>query len=1131
MLNQIQFHIDEDEQKQQKIEQEVAKSIQRRHHEGVEAFRRQIPSLLKFFAGEATTSSTIMCNKFGELNVVDIQSGQVLYGISPKEEVSGHLRAYLNNNADVSVDLCVVKSGVAPPTDTLVVLGLGLGYHLEELVSCQTYKNIVVYEPNVDYFICSLSSINWKDILSSAKKAGIALFLQIGMDGSNLFDDISELQEHLGLTKFTLYKHLNNPTFDQIESAVSRLPWSEFKHWRFKGTTLNPIINYIAPWTQIKQQGEWDKSYLDESIKSRNLDAIKQYFPALYQEFSAYSAAVWEPVALADGSINMCYKATGALFYGDAPAKEAHHSFTNFTRHPHKDSLVLGYKGKKLRNYTHYQMVTECEKALEGFEEESGQLPEKVKSTIFFGLAAGYDFEDFVENFDIEKLFICEPNKDFFFASLYAIDWANILDYFNEKERRLYLNIGDDGSNLINDLLVQFQSIGPYVLANTYFYQSYYNQSLVTAVSQLREQLQVIIAMGDYLDNAKYGLSHTHSAIKHHIPLMRYKPSTHLESIHKEVPVFIVGNGPSLDDLIPLIKEEADAAIIVSCGTALQTLYKHGITPHFHAEIESNRSTYDWAVRVNAPDYLQQISLISCNGIHPDTCNSYKDVYLAFKQGEASTVSIAELYPKKTFGALDAAYPTVTNFAMNLLTEIGFKQFYLFGTDMGFVDENYHHSKSSGYYSEKGKELYDYTAENNTSLILPGNFRPVVKTKYEFKVSKSVLENVLSVKKAEVYNLNDGAKITGTKPLLKEDAILVCSAAQRDAAVEAMKQQVFTELDFDDFEKRFNSRYDSTVLIEELTQFHLLVPTEIESKEDLAVLIEEQRNFVVKSLLKKNSLLFFYLNGTLNYINSSLTKVANLSDEARVVSLSSELLSIWKRYLKYIRDGFTHARFELDGITSFMGKRREIVLRNYLSSKPFNIDIDSRAPIGRNSTLVSIVDEYRDTTNPSTLLTTTLDSSAKEVVDRRCVIVREVAQNIGSLFINNGNSVYIPGSYLEAKHSVSCNVETGLNFAVLSIISDINGVIFVPKLIYNHDSNELPWFDERLLSLEGVFAYSGSDFLLLSQRRLDDNELLLGNGDRVYYLPQIKILDILGRKISEEKYQSMKQMFIDRKTH
>ncbi|MDO6536541.1 motility associated factor glycosyltransferase family protein [Alteromonas stellipolaris] len=1126
MLNQIQFHIDEDEQKQQNIEQEVAKSIQRRHHEGVEAFRRQIPSLLKFFVNQEATSSTIMCNRFGELNIVDIQTGQVLYGISPKEEVSGHLRAYLNDRLDVSVE----ESGVTTATDTLVVLGLGLGYHLEELIACQKYKNIVVYEPNVDYFICSLSSINWKDILSDAKKAGIALFLQIGSDGSSLYSDISELQEHLGLTKFALYKHFNNPTFDQVESGLKTLTWDEFEHWRFKRTTLNPIVNYISPWTQIKHQFNWDQSFLDESTKLRNLDALKQYFPELYKEFLAYSPAVWEPLALADGSINICYKATGALFYGNAPENEAHHSFKNFTQHPHKDSLVLGYKGKKLRNYTHYQLVTECEKVLQGFEEESGQLPEKVKSTIFFGLAAGYDFEYFVENFDIEKLFICEPNKDFFYASLYSVDWAKILDYFNKKERRLYLNIGDDGSNLINDLLVQFQSIGPYVLANSYFYQSYYNQGLVTAVSQLREQLQVIIAMGDYLDNAKYGLSHTHSAIKHHMPLMRYKPSTHLESIHKEVPVFIVGNGPSLDDLIPLIKEEADAAIIVSCGTALQTLYKHGITPHFHAEIESNRSTYDWAIRVNAPDYLKQISLISCNGIHPDTCNLYKDVYLAFKQGEASTVSIAELYPKKTFGALDAAYPTVTNFAMNLLTEIGFEQFYLFGTDMGFVDENYHHSKSSGYYSEKGNELYDYTAENNTSLILPGNFRPVVKTKYEFKVSKSVLENVLSVKKAEVYNLNDGAKIAGTKPLRKEDAILVCSAAQRDAAVEAMKQQVFKELDFDDFEKRFNNRYDSNVLIEELSQFHLLVPTELESKEDLTVLIEEQRNFVVKSLLNKNSLLFFYLNGTLNYINSSLTKVANLSDETRMISLSSELLSIWKRYLKYIRDGFAHARFELDGITSFMGKRREILLRNYLSSKPFNIDIESSAPIGRNSTFISIVDEYRDQKNPAALLTTNLEPSNKEANQKRYVIVREVVKNIESLFIEDGNSVYIPGSYLTEGYSVSCNDETGLNFAVLSIISGINGVVFVPKLIYNDDAADTPWFDKRLLSLEGIYAYSGSDFLLLSQRRLDEQELLLGNGDRVYYLPHIKVLDILGRKINDEKYQSMKQIFIDRKT-
>ena len=117
-------------------------------------------------------------------------------------------------------------------------------------------------------------------------------------------------------------------------------------------------------------------------------------------------------------------------------------------------------------------------------------------------------------------LFICEPNKDFFYASLYAIDWHNIIKSFDEGKKRLYLNIGDDGSNLTNDLLVQFQSVGPYVLANTYFYQTYVNEKLTDSVAQLREQLLVMIAMGDYFDNAKYGIAHTRWALESDVPFL-----------------------------------------------------------------------------------------------------------------------------------------------------------------------------------------------------------------------------------------------------------------------------------------------------------------------------------------------------------------------------------------------------------------------------------------------------------------------------------------------------------------------------------------------------------------------------------------------------------------------------------
>ena len=147
--------------------------------------------------------------------------------------------------------------------------------------------------------------------------------------------------------------------------------------------------------------------------------------------------------------------------------------------------------------------------------------------------------------------------------------------------------------------------------------------------------------------------------------------------------------------------------------------------------------------------------------MHPDAATLFGRTLLAFKQGEASTVSISELNKDQPFTLLNFAYPTVTNFAADFFTAAGFNQIYLLGTDMGFVSDSYHHSKSSGYYDGGGKELYRYSDNHEMSLVIPGNFKPWVKTKYEFKISKTVLEQVFAQPGLDVYNLNDGAKIVG----------------------------------------------------------------------------------------------------------------------------------------------------------------------------------------------------------------------------------------------------------------------------------------------------------------------------------------------------------------------------------
>ncbi len=281
---------------------------------------------------------------------------------------------------------------------------------------------------------------------------------------------------------------------------------------------------------------------------------------------------------------------------------------------------------------------------------------------------------------------------------------------------------------------------------------------LLPAVDKLREDLRLIVAMGEYFEHSRFGTTHTKWAVENNIGFYRKSGVPELSRNLSEVAVFIVGNGPSLDNLL-------------SCGTALQAMHSNGIVPDFHAEVESNRATFDWASRIGDKEYLKQINFISCNGVHPDTAMLYQNTYLAFKEGESSTVFMKELFPELDIPYLHFAYPTVSNFVINYVLELGFKQVYLFGVDLGMIDVNHHHSKSSGYYKKDGDELFNHAERVDTSLVVRGNFRPYVNTKFEFNMSKSVIEKTLTAfSDADVYNLNDGAKIAGSPPL-EQDAL------------------------------------------------------------------------------------------------------------------------------------------------------------------------------------------------------------------------------------------------------------------------------------------------------------------------------------------------------------------------
>lgn len=950
MLDNIRAHLHSEEAVQLDIEAKAAERLQSTFAKNRRAFQRYVPAMHQQIGQLAWLNLGVFCNKESEYNIVDQSNGRTFYGVNVSNEIKTQ---YDNRRLDAprhqfQTPQSKPSSGLTEEIDAIVILGIGIGHHIGKILALHQVKHCIIYEPDAQLFFASLLCFDWQKVLAGSSENKVSLYFQVGQDGNNVISDLIELSEHVRLNNACIYKHYNCPTFNAIEREFRLKTWSELKRNGIQWAEYSEQAFVLPKWLTPSRLAQWQKVNAKSDPRFlKNIEAFKRYFPELASEFADYQPQHWWPRRNASGEINLLSTKFPETYHGDSPKQEGLENYQVFARHPNKDGLVLGYDGTKLKEYTHYRFVSATETLIEELEEQQAILPEAIKAIIVFGLTSGYALEAMVNEHSIENLFVCEPEPDFFYASLFAIDWDEILTNIDKSDGRIYINIGDNGTNLFRDLISQFYAIGPYLLVNTFFYQTYYREDLVAAVNQLREQLQVVIAMGECYDHARYGIAHTVEMIERGTPLLRKEPSNYLTYQSKETPVFIVGNGPSLDQSIDAIKSHMDKAIIVSCGTALQVLFKNGILPDYHAEIEQNRSTYDWVSRSSAIEFTKQITLVSCNGIHPDTCQLFKRVQLAFKEGESSTVSNLNILGEGNWQKLEFAFPTVTNFAINLFLELAFSQLYLLGVDLGFIDDKTHHSKQSGYYDSDGNELYDYSKKNRMSISVLGNFRSAVLTKYEFKVSKEIIEQSLRTRPVDCFNCSDGVRIFGTTPLHLDRILLVSDSAQKAIALSEIDTKAFKAVESNNgYQERFYNRYSREKLHDELDAINLAVERCLLGSLSIEELMQTQKNLLHESYQAGNSLLFYLLYGTSNYANAVFSKLQSVFSAKEVAEkgLSPELkkaLESWSEALSSIKveyEPFPHA---FDFAYSMHIKRELSVLAKMTSPQPTYVICDT----------------------------------------------------------------------------------------------------------------------------------------------------------------------------------------------
>uniref|UniRef100_A0A486XWB6 Motility accessory factor n=1 Tax=Rheinheimera sp. BAL341 TaxID=1708203 RepID=A0A486XWB6_9GAMM len=915
MLKYINYQLDSDDARQALLEQRISAQISQRLTANITAFAQHIPSVVPIIEQHAIQQYSVFCTRQGELNIVDFATGRVWYSDTPFAEVVDEVQSFCQQAP--YIDLTGGKSSdhnnwltepLPASVDVVMMFGLGLGYQLNELLHNVRVKYLVVYEPSLDTLMCTIQANDWVQLFDTAAALGTQIFLQLGNDASAIAEDLAELTTVADIKRVYLYRHCFHPVMDSVlqhlflRSGDKAALTDNRQHFE----AYSNFYDYVAE-RNANVLGNLSAADFaaDSDLYQRNLAALEKFYPKVHSAIVKHDSKHWRLVRDPHNKENLLHAQRNAFFYQDID-NESQQLVDYFLQHPYKDDVLLGQKTLgKLRNYVHFSHITKIQPLVTQQLQQQSQLPAEVDSLIIFGVALGRHIELLTSERSITNLYICEPNLDFFAASLHVTDWASIFKRADSSGQRIYLNLGGDGSAYFYDLMAQFYQVGAYSIANTYMLCSYFNRDMQKAISDLRSELRVVLALGEYYDHARYGIAHTYNSVKQGHRFLKHENSSYQKSAALDLPVFIIGNGPSLDQSFEYLKQYRDEVILISCGTALFSLYKHGIKPDFHAEVEQNRSTYFWVSQVEDKSWLKDISLLSVNGIHPDTAALFKQTLLCFKDGESSTYFFHPWFKNHGYriASLSYAYPTVSNLVVNYILKLGCKVIYLFGVDLGYVDVRYHHSQASAYYRKDGTEVYNYQNTHGGGLPAKGNFLPHLITKPEFEVSRKLIEQAIKKanRKLEIYNCSNGVKIEGAIPLKPENILLDSTIHNKQEALTELLQNAYFP-DLSKFADEIFSQIDYKLFEQTIKTWLALFDHQVNNRADAKLFIDQQWRLLRATATVKNDPTFCLFYGSTNYFGGVLTKLASgIDDEVNdteLITAFRQVLAVWRDYVQ-----------------------------------------------------------------------------------------------------------------------------------------------------------------------------------------------------------------------------------------
>lgn len=682
---------------------------------------------------------------------------------------------------------------------------------------------------------------------------------------------------------------------------------------------------------------ERQNKFAEESEQrfQKNLDAFKAYYPELFQQIVDFTPRDdFNVFASLSGHGNYVPQGVSAPIYGEDPYQQSKEQVKRYT-----DSAKFGrsslYKGADAgtksdeRLHMRY-MVKLAETFSDSIPDDEtllDTLPDHYPTCMMFGVGLGYALTVLLEKHTFDYTFVCEPDFETFYASLYCTDWEFIFKKADAQSGCMFLHIGASYTTFFDEIQEIYNDIGAFSLISSFCYQHTPGEKVNALIKEFFNRFyQIQLGYGFYND-AVTGVAHTVENFNENCCPV-FVPSKKHHARLKGLTAYVVANGPSVDEVVDVLRENRDNVILFAAGTALTTLLKLGIEPDFHVLVERPKNTYDVLIETTDKNELKKMNLLAVDVMYPEVAPLYEWTGLGLKGPEAGTVLSQFEYFKahrSIISSLAFASPLVANTALSFATMMGFGEIYMFGVDNGYPLEGRSHSSHSIYCDPTYKQRFK--ANTDAPHKIEGNLGGHVKATTLMLQAKQQMESLIkSSTDIHFYNVGSGARVEGAEPLAVEDILSVPLTKSKSDIIEDIKSNLFVELSIDSPEEAVGiDEFES--LCDYLLE---IAKRPYSSRQEASDLLKAQSRVVFAYRGRKFGHLFHVIKGTLLYFHCPLISLLYLyADEEKTLRWFEQSMEVWRECITAMKHDYRKA----------WNKRCEYSLEEILRQKRLNLEL------------------------------------------------------------------------------------------------------------------------------------------------------------------------------------------------